>query len=132
MLDLAQRSKEGPVPLKVIAKRQGISEAYLEQLFSNLKKAGLVKSVRGPKGGYLLANKPSQITVGDIIRALEGPIGLVDCALEKNSINCSKSSNCISHIVWEKTKIALIETLDSISLKDMCDEAKNRFKEINA
>jgi Rrf2 family cysteine metabolism transcriptional repressor len=104
MLDLAQRSKEGPVPLKVIAKRQGISEAYLEQLFSNLKKAGLVKSVRGPKGGYLLANKPSQITVGDIIRALEGPIGLVDCALEKNSINCSKSSNCISHIVWEKLK----------------------------
>jgi len=81
MYDLALNYGDEPVSLKSIAERQGISENYLEQLMANLRKAGLVRSIRGAYGGYLLSREPSKITVGDVLRALEGPIGLVDCVL---------------------------------------------------
>jgi len=123
MYDLALNYGNEPIPLKSVAQRQGISEYYLEQLMSILKKAGLVRSVRGVYGGYTLAHNPSEITVGDILRALEGPIGLVDCVLERDAVKCLKYENCITRIVWERISESIIKTIDSITLLDMCNEA---------
>ena len=126
MYDLALNYGNEPISLKSIAERQEISEYYLEQLMAILRKAGLVRSVRGAYGGYMLTRDPSEITVGDVLRALEGPIGIVDCVLEQDAIKCLKYENCISRIVWEKIRDSIIKTIDSITLLDMCNEAKKR------
>lgn len=123
MLDLTLHSNDDPIPLRNIAKRQDISEHYLEQLISSLRKAGLVQSVRGAHGGYKLAKKPEKITVGDVLRALEGPFGLVDCVLEQNAKKCSKYDDCITRSVWAKIRDGMIETADSITLEDICNNA---------
>lgn len=124
--DLAMNYGNGSIPLKSIAERQDISEHYLEQLISSMRKAGLVKSERGAQGGYQLTKRPSEITVGDVLRVLEGPLGLVDCILENNAAVCSKSDRCITRLVWEKIKDSITKTVDSITLQDMCDEARKR------
>jgi len=124
--DLAMNYGLGAIPLKSIAERQEISENYLEQLISSMRKAGLVKSERGAQGGYQLAKKPSEITVGDVLRVLEGPLGIADCLMEDNANPCPKSDRCITKVVWEKIKDSITKTVDSISLQDMCDEAKKR------
>ena len=89
MFDLAMHDGEGPIPLRSIAERQHLSDHYLEQLIAELRKSGLVKSVRGSQGGYMLAYKPSKITVGNIIRVLEGPLGPSDCVLENKPVLCA-------------------------------------------
>ena len=124
MFDLALHSSDEPIPLRNIAERQDISEHYLEQLISSLRKAGLVKSVRGAYGGYILAKKPREITVGDVLRALEGPCGLVDCVLEVNAQKCSKYDDCITRTVWAKIRDSMIKTAEPITLEDMCNSAK--------
>ncbi|HHV19742.1 MAG TPA: Rrf2 family transcriptional regulator [Thermoanaerobacterales bacterium] len=124
MFDLTVNNGSEPISLNNIAKRQDISEHYLEQLMAILRKSGLVQSVRGAYGGYILARKPSEITVGDILRALEGPIGLVDCVLEKDAVECMKYQDCITRIVWEKIRDSIIETIDSITLQNMYDESR--------
>lgn len=121
MIDIATNFKEDPIPLKEVAKRQNISEHYLEQLISSLRKSGLVNSVRGAQGGYTLAKNPSKITVGDILRALEGPIGLVDCVLEEDSRECIREDTCVTRIVWEKIRDSIVNTVDSITLQDLCN-----------
>jgi len=126
MYDLALNYGDEPIPLKNIAERQDISEPYLEQLMAILKKEGLVQSVRGAYGGYLLTREPSKITVGDVLRALEGPIGLVDCVLEQDAAECEKYDSCITRIVWEKIRDSIIKTIDSITLWDMCHEISNK------
>jgi Rrf2 family protein len=128
MFDLAQHYGSGPIPLKSVAERQDISEHYLEQLISGLKKAGLVQSVRGAQGGYSLARKPGEITVSDVLRVLEGPMGPVDCVLEQDAVKCSRANDCISRIVWEKLRDSMIKTMDSITLQDMCEEAEKLKK----
>ena len=125
MYDLALNYGDEPVSLKSIAERQGISENYLEQLMANLRKAGLVRSIRGAYGGYLLSREPSKITVGDVLRALEGPIGLVDCVLEQDAVKCLKYEKCITRTVWEKISDSIVKTIDSITLQDMCNNTKN-------
>lgn len=126
MYDLALYYGNEPISLKSIAERQDISEYYLEQLMAILRKAGLVQSIRGAYGGYLLARKPSEITVGDVLRALEGPIGLVDCVLEQDAVKCLKYENCITRVVWEKIRDSIIKTIDSITLLDMCNERRQK------
>jgi len=116
MVDLAQHHGRGPVPLKSIAERQAISEAYLEQLFATLRRAHLVRSIRGATGGYLLAQDPSQITVGDIIRALEGPVVPVDCLNEFSSEICPRLDLCPTRQVWVQLQEVINTTLDSINL----------------
>ena len=124
MFDLAQHYGEGPVSLKTIAGRQDISEHYLEQLIAVLRKTGMVKSVRGAQGGYILAREPADIKVGDIVRVLEGPIAPVECVNDNDSEQCQKAEYCITRNVWEKVKDSIEEVLDSISLQDMCQEAE--------
>lgn len=126
MFELSLNQNRGPVSLKVIAKKQNISDQYLEQIFSALKKAGLVKSVRGAQGGYLLTKEASEITVGDILTVLEGPVSLSDCVLDEDI--CENSNICVTKIVWEKMKKGIEEVIDSITLQDMInDYNKNKL-----
>jgi len=133
MIDLTQNQHNHPNPisLKDISLRQDISLQYLEQLFNKLKKANLVKSTRGAGGGYLLANEADKINTGDIIRAVEGPIALVDCILtgSKNKKNqskkCKKIEDCVIRVLLEEITQKINQTLDNTSLKDLCEIAKN-------
>jgi Rrf2 family protein len=121
---MALCQSEGPVTLNNIAERQGISEGYLEQLMMPLKRAGLVKSVRGAQGGYLLARDSKEITVGEVIRALEGPIAPVACVDEQNPEECERSSFCATRMVWAKVRDSISGVLDSFTLADLVQETK--------
>jgi len=129
MFELAQHYGTGPVSLRAIAERQEISEHYLEQLIAGLRKAGLVSSVRGAQGGYILARDPADIKVGDIVRVLEGPIAPVECVNDNETDHCLRSEFCITRGVWEKVKDSIEDVLDSISLADMCREAEKEMKD---
>lgn len=122
MFDLALHYGDGPISLKSVAERQSISDHYLEQLIAGLRKAGLVKSVRGAQGGYMLAENPSKITVGDIIRVLEGPLGPSDCVLEDEPTTCNNAECCVTRTVWEKIRVSISEVIDSITLQNMLDD----------
>lgn len=120
MYDLASHYGDAPQSIKSIAERQGIPEAYLEQLFASLRRDGLVQSIRGAQGGYRLSRMPSDMTVGDVLRSLEGGLHLVDCLIEEES--CGKSCACPSRIVWTRIRDGLNSIVDGISLQDMIDE----------
>ena len=122
MYDLACNYNAGPQPIKAIAERQSIPEAYLEQLFAALKRDKLVNSLRGAQGGYTLSRAPAQITVGDVLRTLEGGLNLVDCLLEEDT--CGKSCACPSRIVWMKIRDGLNAIVDGMTLQDMMDDYK--------
>ncbi|HHY36412.1 MAG TPA: Rrf2 family transcriptional regulator [Firmicutes bacterium] len=123
MFVLAQHYGKGPLPLKQVAENQGISEAYLEQLIGELRKSGLVKSVRGAQGGYLLGKAPEKITVGDIIRVLEGPIAPADCVVADDADICDQADRCVTRLIWERVRDSVSEVLDSVSLADMLAQA---------
>lgn len=122
MFDLARHYGAGPIPLKSVAERQNISGYYLEQLIAVLRKGGLVKSVRGAHGGYVLARPPGEIRVSDVIRILEGPIAPVECVSEIKAAECDQADRCITRTVWEKVRDSITRVMDSISLADMCRE----------
>ena len=120
MYDLAQFGSETPQPIKSIAERQNIPEAYLEQLIGQLRRSGLVKSVRGAQGGYLLSRSPAEITVGEVLRTLEGELAVVDCLMEEDA--CHKACSCPTRVVWKKLRDGLNEIVDGITLQDMLDD----------
>ena len=120
MYDLAKHYGDGPQSIKLIAERQGIPEAYLEQLIAILRKEKLVISNRGAQGGYRLVREPKGMTVGEVLRALEGGLNLVDCLLEEDS--CGKTCACPSRVVWMKIRDGLNSIVDGITLQDMIDE----------
>ncbi|QEK12101.1 Rrf2 family transcriptional regulator [Crassaminicella thermophila] len=124
MFELALSYGDGPIALNSIADKQNLSVHYLEQLFSNLRKAGLVKSVRGAQGGYILARKPEDITVGDIIRTLEGPLAPAECVIENDSKECYKADYCVTRTIWEKIRDSINNVVDSITLQDMINDYK--------
>src|SRR5690606_14897980 len=119
MLDLALHYDDGYISLRHIAERQEISEGYLEQVFAMLKKDGLVKSVRGAQGGYKLSYPPEDITVGMILRTLEGSLAPVECVDGENPSKCSRYDECVTKFIWEKMRDSLYEVVDSISLEDL-------------
>lgn len=123
MLDLALRYDQGPVPLSAIAKRQDISEHYLEQLISTLRKAGLVVSFRGAQGGYQLARSPSEITIGDIIRSLEGPIAPMECVSDARQDHCLQKDLCATRMLWLKLRTSIEQVLENTTLACLCQEA---------
>ena len=122
MLDMAQHYDAGPVQIGDIARRQDISVKYLEQLVIPLKKADYVKSVRGPKGGYMLARHPKEITVGEIVNVLEGGVSLSDCI--ENPDLCEKSTDCLTRGLWEEATKAVYDTLNSVTLSEMIETGK--------
>ena len=115
MLDLASNDSGTPIRLKDVAKRQGISEKYLEQIISILNKAGFVRSVRGPQGGYSLSRTPADYTVGMILRLTEGSLCPVDCAAEENG-SCDREDTCVTRMLWKKLDDAISSVVDHVSL----------------
>lgn len=121
MVDLAGYYAEGPVPLAEIARRQNISAKYLEQLIIPLKAAGLVRSIRGARGGYQLARKPEEINLGEIIEVLEGDLALVDCVTDPEL--CDRAKYCPTRTIWVETSEYLKKQLFSRTLQDVLDRA---------
>ena len=129
MVDLAFNYGGPPTSIKTISKRQNLSEYYLEQLFSPLRKANIIRSVRGAQGGYVLCKPPSEITVGDIMCVLEGPVEIADCI---DGVECSNVDSCATKLLWQKIKDSIDDVMNSITLKDIIDdyEAKSASIEI--
>lgn len=124
MLDLAENDTGAPIRLKDTARRQEISEKYLEQIISVLNKAGYVRSVRGPQGGYLLQRPPKEYTVGMILRLTEGSLRAVDCNNENAS--CHRAEGCAARILWKKLDDAVNSVVDHITLEDMLKWQRSR------
>lgn len=129
IIDLACYSEKEPVSISCIAARQGISEGYLEQIVSLLKKAGLVKSIRGAGGGYVLAKKKEDISVGDVLRALEGRLEPVRCAAYYEEEGCASSEGCVTKYVWQKINDSINRTVDEISLEELVRESRAKNPE---
>jgi Rrf2 family cysteine metabolism transcriptional repressor len=119
MTEFARCFGQGPLSLAEVARTQGISQAYLEQIAIDLRRAGLLHSRRGAQGGYLLTRPPHAITAGDVIRALEGSILPVECVAEQKCTPCSHEDACTARGVWERVSDRLVETLDAITLADL-------------
>lgn len=125
MVDLALNyNPNEPIPLVQIAERQGISEGYLEQVMNYLRKGGLVRSVRGAQGGFMLARKPEQITAGEIIRCLEGPLSPTGCVSEQDPEDCERADTCVTRVMWERVRMAVSNVLDETTLEDFRQEVE--------
>jgi Rrf2 family protein len=120
LYDLALHQEDGYVSLKDIAERQNISKKYLEQIVPLLNKTGLLRTNRGNKGGYMLAGRPGEISVGDVLRATEGSIAPVSC-LEFEPNECPRANECSTLFVWEGLYKVMTEYLDSVSLQDIIE-----------
>ncbi len=120
MLELALYNTGEPVALKDVAERQGLSEKYLEQIISLLNRGGLVRSVRGAKGGYALVGKPEDYTVGKILRVTEGDLSVVEC-LSGGAPPCDRYDNCVTIRVWEKLNEAISSVIDNTTLADLME-----------
>ena len=124
IIDLARFSEKEPVSIGCRATRQKLSERYLEQLFALLTKAGLVKSIRGASGGYVLARDASEISVGDVLRALEGNLEPVRCAAFYSEEGCMASDECVTKYVWQKINDSINKTVNEIKLDELVKESK--------
>ena len=122
MLELAEHFHEGPLHLTTVARHQGISVKYLEQIIIPLKKANYVKSVRGPKGGHILAKPPEAITIGEIVALLEDGASLVECS--DNPMVCERSSVCATRYIWREAAQAMFDKLHAITLADVMQMAE--------
>ncbi|MGN0155154.1 MAG: RrF2 family transcriptional regulator [Lachnospiraceae bacterium] len=125
MIDLADFSEEMPQSIASIAGRQSISDSYLEQLMAKLKKAGLITSIRGAQGGYVLARPSNEISVGDILRALEGDLSPVKCMGLKGEEACQDSKNCVTRNVWKRIDDSIQNAVDSIYLNELVEDNRN-------
>lgn len=119
MLDVALNSHGRAVPLRDVAQRQDISDKYLEQIVTQLSRAGLVRSVRGAGGGYLLTREPEDYTVGEILRVLEGNLAPVSCADSDDVCRCSRAEQCVTVEVWREIQSAVSGVVDHLTLADL-------------
>ena len=124
MIDLATNDEGNPIRIKDVAERQNISDKYLEQIISVLNKAGFVRSVRGPQGGYLLKKKPEDYSVGMILRLTEGSLAPVAC-VEEDETDCERQGGCVTYLLWRKISDAINGVVDTITLKDLVDWQNN-------
>ena len=122
LIGLALYSENETVSIQSIARRQNISDSYLEQLMRKLRSAGLIVSVRGAQGGYKLARPANEISVGDVLRALEGSLEAVTCGGEDNS--CQGADLCVTKFVWERINSSIRDTVDSIKLSQLVEESR--------
>jgi Rrf2 family protein len=127
LVDVAQHQSSGTVTLKEIAGRQGISKKYLEQIISVLNKAGYVRSIRGPQGGYMLAKEPKDYTVGMLLRTTEGDLAPVSC-VGNGAVECDRADGCVTVRIWQKINDAVDNVVDNITLADLV-EWQNEKKE---
>lgn len=131
MFDLALHFGDGPISLTSIAERQAVSVNYLEQLITPLRKASLVKSVRGAQGGYMLAKSPSEITVGVILTTLEGPLAPTDCVIvDGDDDTCDHSRYCVTKVIYEKIYESITSVVNAITLQHMVDDYSENQNEM--
>ncbi len=124
--DLALRYSQGPVPIETIAQRQVLPARYLEQLLLALKRAGFVASKRGVNGGYYLAKPPREITLGQIIRTVDGPIAPIFCVAETSQEPCAQETLCVLREVWTEARDAMAAIVDNTTLADICERIQAR------
>ncbi len=124
ILELAENRDGGPLQLRVIAKRQGLSVKYLEQLMATLKVAGFVRGIRGAKGGYILAKAANKIKLSDVFTCLEGPVITSECV--ENDDYCLRASDCVAREVWKQVQDAVKAVLESTTLQGLVDRAKGK------
>ena len=124
VIELAGNQDKGSMQIKTIAHRQDISVKYLEQLMAILKSAGFVRSIRGAKGGYILAKPANQIKLSDVFNALEGPLTTVECV--DNESYCVKAADCVARQVWAEVQQAIMKVLQSLTLQDLVDRTKDK------
>ncbi len=129
MLDVALQPTDGPVLVKDISQRQQISDLYLEQLFNQLKTFGLLRSIRGPKGGFMLSKPAADIRLIDILEAMEGSMAPVDCV--DNATLCARAEICTTRDVWIEMKKAMIKVLESLTLQDLVKRANEKGSQAN-
>lgn len=125
LIDLAVHSQDGAVSIQSIAQRQGISDNYLEQLMAKLKKAGLVTSLRGACGGYRLAHPAGEISVGDVLRALEGNLDAVTC----EDGTCDTADSCVTRFVWRRINDSIAHTVDTMMLDELVEESRRLLQD---
>jgi Rrf2 family protein len=123
VLDIAQHEDKGPVSMAETSLRQDVSVKYLERLVGELQRAGFVRSVRGREGGHLLAMPPEKITVGDVVRALEGDAAVLACS--NNRLACPRSVHCLTRTIWIAADQAMLEKLDSVTVRDILNDGQN-------
>ena len=128
MSEFADHFGRGPLSLSRVAERQGISQAYLEQIAIDLRRAGLLRSKRGAHGGYYLARAPEATTIGDVIRALEGSILPIQCVADQKCLPCSMEEGCTARGIWEQVRDRLVDTLDTITLAELTHQADSRLE----
>ena len=128
VFELSRRNGQGPIKVADIAKPQAIPHRFLEVILNQLKQAGFVSSQRGNEGGYFLSRPPSEITVGNVIRFVEGPIGPVDCVADNSRRDCPLYGDCVFFSMWERVREALSSVYDNTTFQDlvMQDVEKNR------
>ncbi|MCL4501908.1 MAG: Rrf2 family transcriptional regulator [Deltaproteobacteria bacterium] len=128
MVDMAQHYHDGPIRLTNVAERQGISVKYLEQIIIPLKKADYIRSVRGPKGGHILARPPEEITVGEIVALLEEGASFVKCSDQDEA--CERSSTCLTRRLWKEAAQTMFDKLYAITLAEVIGEAGQGVEDV--
>ncbi len=121
MFELAKNYKKGPLTIKEIARRQGVSVSYLEQLLNKMRKSKLIKSIKGPGGGYEINKKPKEISIGMILNSLEGPVAIAHC-LDPSAQGCKRVEGCVARLLWKSLGEKIEDFLDTINLNDLLKE----------
>lgn len=122
MLELAENYGHGPLQIKIIGKRQDISVKYLEQLMATLKSGGLIRSIRGSKGGYTLTKAPVDVRLREIFNCLEGPIVTIECVEDESF--CARAADCAIRELWSRVQDAMMSVLQSMTLQDLVSKSK--------
>jgi len=128
IFELAKRSGQGPVKIAEIAEAQAIPVRFLEVILSQLKQAGFATSQRGSKGGYLIIRSPGELTVGEVIRFMQGPVGPVECVAGVSKGKCPLYGNCAFLPMWEKVQKAVSGVYDNTTFQDLLDQEKQRSR----
>jgi len=129
MVDLAQHADEGTVLRQELAERQELSADYVAQLFRRLGAAAVADGVKGPGGGYRLARGAETISAGDVVREVEGPIAVVRCIEPGDEPACNRVDRCVARPLWKRLSEVMTEFLDSVTLQDLCDQARQLYRE---
>ena len=129
ILELATQTGSDPVQVRNIAKKQGLPVRFLEQVMNALKKGGLVESVRGAQGGYLLNRSPKEISLGDVLKAIDGQMTEMRCISDRKQPKCDDAGNCVVQDVWSEVKQSFVGILNSITLQDLCDRKRQKERQ---
>jgi len=129
MFEVAKNYGKGTTTIRDISERQDVSVSYLEQLLNKLRHSGLVESVKGPGGGYVLTREPREIAIGEVLRVLEGPVAITNC-LDPGAKGCDRVDSCVTRMLWKSLGERIEGFLDQISLQELIEEEKKLLSEV--